>query len=148
MIQAGDPPKMLQEIMGHASITTTLDLYGHLYPGGMNRYADRLDSAADEASKSKMGPDETRPSHPRRSGPGSSGNDVGFRWLLVLSGRGVATSLVVLSLTAAGSCERAAGSRTGAVGLAGVAGAREGVLDAGGREPIIDLAGESAGGAG
>ena len=32
MIQAGYPPKMLQEIMGHASITTTLDLYGHLYP--------------------------------------------------------------------------------------------------------------------
>ena len=30
MIQAGYPPKMLQEIMGHASITTTLDLYGHL----------------------------------------------------------------------------------------------------------------------
>jgi len=28
MIQAGYPPKMLQEIMGHASITTTLDLYG------------------------------------------------------------------------------------------------------------------------
>jgi integrase len=64
MIQAGDPTKMLQEIMGHASITTTLDLYGHLYPGGMDRYADRLDSAADEASKSKMGLDETRPSHP------------------------------------------------------------------------------------
>jgi integrase len=35
MIQAGYPPKMLQEIMGHASITTTLDLYGHLYPGDM-----------------------------------------------------------------------------------------------------------------
>jgi integrase len=34
MIQASYPPKMLQEIMGHASITTTLDLYGHLYPGG------------------------------------------------------------------------------------------------------------------
>jgi integrase len=44
MIQAGYPPKMLQEIMGHASITTTLDLYGHLYPGDMDRYADRLDS--------------------------------------------------------------------------------------------------------
>jgi integrase len=29
MIQAGYPPKMLQEIMGHASITTTLDLYGN-----------------------------------------------------------------------------------------------------------------------
>ena len=37
MIQAGYPPKMLQEIMGHASITTTLDLYGHLYPGEMDR---------------------------------------------------------------------------------------------------------------
>ena len=31
MIQAGYPPKMLREIFGHASITTTLDLYGHLY---------------------------------------------------------------------------------------------------------------------
>jgi integrase len=30
---------MLQEIMGHASITTTLDLYGHLYLGDMDRYA-------------------------------------------------------------------------------------------------------------
>ena len=62
MIQAGYPPKMLQEILGHASITTTLDLYGHLYPGDMDRYADRLDSAADGAGKSKMRPDETWPS--------------------------------------------------------------------------------------
>jgi hypothetical protein len=62
MIQAGYPPKMLQEILLHASITTTLDLYGHLYPGDMDRYADRLDSAADEAGKSKMRPDETWPS--------------------------------------------------------------------------------------
>jgi hypothetical protein len=61
MIQAGYPPKMLQEIMGHASITTTLDLYGHLYPGEMDRYADRLNDAAgmsdlaDDAAK--MRPD-------------------------------------------------------------------------------------------
>ncbi len=33
---AGYPPKMLQEIMGHASITTPLDLYGHLDPGEMD----------------------------------------------------------------------------------------------------------------
>jgi hypothetical protein len=31
---------------GHASITTTLDLYGHLYTGEMDRYADRLNEAA------------------------------------------------------------------------------------------------------
>ena len=58
MIQAGYPPKMLQEIMGHASITTTLDLYGHLYPGEMDRYADRLDEAAGDADAAKMRPDE------------------------------------------------------------------------------------------
>jgi integrase len=45
---------MLQEIMGHASITTTLDLY----PGEMDRYADRLDGAAVEASEARMRPDD------------------------------------------------------------------------------------------
>jgi integrase len=58
MIQAGYPPKLLQEIMGHASITTTLDLYGHLYPGEMDRYADRLDGAATSEDAAKMRPDE------------------------------------------------------------------------------------------
>jgi integrase len=58
MIQAGYPPKMLQEIMGHASITTTLDLYGHLYPGEMDRYADRLGDAAEEADPAKIRPDD------------------------------------------------------------------------------------------
>jgi integrase len=62
MIQAGYPPKMLQEIMGHASITTTLDLYGHLYPGEMDRYADRLNEAAGMADPAddaaKMRPDD------------------------------------------------------------------------------------------
>ena len=41
---------MLQEIMGHASITTTLDLYGHLYPGEMDCYVARLDDAAGRVS--------------------------------------------------------------------------------------------------
>ncbi len=49
------PPKMLQEIMGHASITTTRDL--HLYPGEMDRYADRLDDAAGITDAVKMRPD-------------------------------------------------------------------------------------------
>jgi hypothetical protein len=58
MIQAGDPPKMLQEIMGHAVITTTLDLCGHLYPGDMDRYADRLDSAGEASDPAKVRPDD------------------------------------------------------------------------------------------
>jgi hypothetical protein len=52
-------PKMLQEIMGHASITTTLDLYGHLYPGEMDRYANRLNEAAGMTDAAKMRPDGT-----------------------------------------------------------------------------------------
>ena len=44
--------------MGHASITTTLDLYGHLYPGEMDRYADRLDEAAANGDVAKMRPDD------------------------------------------------------------------------------------------
>ena len=49
----------LQEILGHASITTTLDLYGHLYPGDMDKYADRLDdAAADATGKAKIRPDD------------------------------------------------------------------------------------------
>ncbi len=47
---------------GHASITTTLDLYGHLYPGEMDRYADRLGSAAEDAAedtdKAKIRPED------------------------------------------------------------------------------------------
>jgi integrase len=58
MIQAGYPPKMLQEIPGHASITTTLDLYGHLYPGDTDRYADRPDDAAASAGKAKIRPED------------------------------------------------------------------------------------------
>ena len=58
MIQAGYPPKMLQEILGHASITTTLDLYGHLYPGDMDKYADRLDDAATDAGTAKIRPED------------------------------------------------------------------------------------------
>jgi integrase len=49
---------MLQEIMGHASITMTLDLYGHLYPGDMDRYADRLDDAAGITDPAKIRPDD------------------------------------------------------------------------------------------
>jgi integrase len=58
MIQAGYPPKMVQEILGHASITTTLDLYGHLFPGDLDRYANLLDEAAGRARVAKQGPQD------------------------------------------------------------------------------------------
>ena len=43
---------------GHASITTTLDLYGHLYPDDMDRYADRLGEAAGQVSTARIRPAE------------------------------------------------------------------------------------------
>jgi hypothetical protein len=52
------PAEVLQEVMEHVSITTTLDLYGHLYPGDIDRYADRLDDAAADAGKAKIRPDD------------------------------------------------------------------------------------------
>ena len=69
MISAGYPPKMLQEIMGHASITTTLDLYGHLYPGDMDGYADRLGNAAELADPARIRPDDAN-DDPAAEGPG------------------------------------------------------------------------------
>jgi hypothetical protein len=39
--------------MGHTSITTTLDLYGHLYPADMDLWVGRLDSAAEEAGTAR-----------------------------------------------------------------------------------------------
>ena len=55
MIQAGYPPKRVQAILGHGSITTTLGLYGQLYPGDMDRYSDRLGDAAEAADPAKIG---------------------------------------------------------------------------------------------
>jgi integrase len=40
----GLPPKVVQELMGHASIVITLDTYGHLFPRGDDR--DELAAAA------------------------------------------------------------------------------------------------------
>jgi integrase len=44
MIAAGVNPKALQTFMGHASITVTLDLYGHLFPGSEDEAAVLLNA--------------------------------------------------------------------------------------------------------
>ena len=56
-IAAGVNAKALQTFLGHASITMTLDLYGHLMPGGeaeaaglVDRYLESSSSRIDEAS--------------------------------------------------------------------------------------------------
>jgi integrase len=45
LIAAGQHPKLIQERLGHASITTTLDVYGHLFDGIDQAAADAIDEA-------------------------------------------------------------------------------------------------------
>jgi len=44
MIAAGVNAKTLSTLMGHASITITLDRYGHLFPGAESAAAASLDA--------------------------------------------------------------------------------------------------------
>ena len=43
LLQAGVHPKIVQERLGHASITMTLDTYSHVIPGMQKEASDRLD---------------------------------------------------------------------------------------------------------
>lgn len=45
LIAHGEHPKVIQERLGHASIKTTLDTYGHLFDGLDEAAADRLDAS-------------------------------------------------------------------------------------------------------
>jgi hypothetical protein len=64
---------MLQEIMGHASITTTLDLHGHLYPGEMDRYTTGWTRRPRTAMRPKCAQMTTKASKTRDSNPQPSG---------------------------------------------------------------------------
>ena len=43
LLQQGEGPVYVKEQMGHSSIAITVDLYGHLIPGGNRQAVDRLD---------------------------------------------------------------------------------------------------------
>ena len=40
----GEHPKLVQEMLGHASITLTMDTYSHVLPGMQEESAARLDA--------------------------------------------------------------------------------------------------------
>jgi integrase len=44
LIAAGEHPKVIQARLGHASIGTTLDTYGHLFEGLDEAAAEKLDA--------------------------------------------------------------------------------------------------------
>jgi integrase len=49
MIQAGESLAYVRDQLGHHSIQITVDIYGHLVPGGNKAAADRLDDSATQA---------------------------------------------------------------------------------------------------
>jgi len=53
-IASGADVKVVQQMLGHASATMTLDLYGHLYGDRLDEVADRMD-AARERSRTQAG---------------------------------------------------------------------------------------------
>ncbi len=52
LISQGAHPKAIQSHLGHRSITTTLDRYGHLFEDEHDKLADRIDSAYADLLKS------------------------------------------------------------------------------------------------
>jgi integrase len=44
LLAAGEHPKVVQERLGHSSITLTLDVYSHVVPGMQEKAAERLDA--------------------------------------------------------------------------------------------------------
>lgn len=49
LLQQGESPVYVKEQMGHSSIQVTVDLFGHLIPGGNKQAVDRLDQAMDKS---------------------------------------------------------------------------------------------------
>jgi len=54
LISHGEHPKVIQERLGHASIKTTLDTYGHLFDGLDEAAADRLDASWHDSDADSM----------------------------------------------------------------------------------------------
>jgi integrase len=68
-IAAGANPKEVPARAGHASVSFTLDRYGHLYPEADTALRDRLDALYGSAWSARAG---TVVRLPRRSGRGPS----------------------------------------------------------------------------
>ncbi|MEC2287147.1 site-specific integrase, partial [Bacillus velezensis] len=44
LINQGEDYITIKERLGHASVKTTIDVYGHLYPNKQKEMADKLDN--------------------------------------------------------------------------------------------------------
>ncbi len=67
-VAAGAHPKEIQELCGHRSITTTLNVYGHLFESLQQRLAERLDDAFRAARAPYLPPEPVQNVVPLRRG--------------------------------------------------------------------------------
>ena len=65
LLQQGESPVYVKEQMGHSSIQVTVDLYGHLIPGGNKQAVDRLDGPAENRVPERKTAPQAHPSHAR-----------------------------------------------------------------------------------
>lgn len=54
LIELGAHPKVIQERLGHSSISVTMDIYGHLFPSLAEALTERLDDVFREARDSHV----------------------------------------------------------------------------------------------
>ncbi len=69
LIANGEDIKFIQNQLGHASATTTLDRYGHLFPGTQKEAAERLDQTVFGNSVSKLLANASFEESPRKKEP-------------------------------------------------------------------------------
>ena len=50
LLQQGVHPKIVQERLGHSSVSTTLDIYSHVVPGLQEAAAQRFDESLQDVS--------------------------------------------------------------------------------------------------
>jgi hypothetical protein len=74
LLQQGESPVYVKEQMGHSSIAITVDLYGHLIPGGNRQAVDRLDEPV--ARRWDRGGSATLAQPERPVGVGDSANSL------------------------------------------------------------------------
>jgi integrase len=55
LLQNGESPTYVKEQMGHSSIQVTVDIYGHLIPGGNRQAVDKLDDVSVGIKKAVIG---------------------------------------------------------------------------------------------
>ncbi len=67
LISQGAHPKAIQTVLGHSSITVTMDRYGHLFPSDMEALAAALDGVRSEAMEQSGSTSNKRVIHLRNS---------------------------------------------------------------------------------